>query len=139
MTPTVKFNDLNSKTDFEMILEDYTIPPAKKKTHLVSIPGRNGDLDLSDYLGSAYENREISMSFFKKVHISDLNDFQSEIEKTLNGQKMKIVFSNDPDFYWEGRISITDIVKLSIRMVRVTIKLNADPFKTNIKTEEEVL
>lgn len=137
---TVKFDDYDSSNDFGMILTSYTIAPATRKTNYVSIPGRNGDLDLSDYLGVAYEDRTITITFFKMLDkFSNLTDFQSNLETKLNGNRMKVIFSNDSNFYWDARISVDSINKLQGRAIEITITCNANPYKINVTTGEEVL
>ena len=69
MVLTVNFNDYNSYSYFNFILYDYTISNAVRKTRFISIPGRNGDLDLTDYFGEVYEDRNIDMIFYTKRSI----------------------------------------------------------------------
>lgn len=137
--PTVQFGNYDSEETFGMILSDYSISPATKKTHYVSVPGRNGDLDLSDYLGEAYENRKIEIVFLKKILLNNINSFQSELENSLNGKQMRIVFSNDEEYYWFGRISIDKVEKIGNRWAKITINVTSEPHKVHLETGEKVL
>ncbi|MFQ6794667.1 MAG: hypothetical protein ACLRT4_18070 [Thomasclavelia sp.] len=135
--PTVSFDNYNSADDFGMILSDYEVSPAVKKTHFISVPGRNGDLDVSSYLGESYENRTITITLNKRLNIDNLPVFQSELENKINGKRMEIIFSNDSSYYWIGLVSLNSITKLAKYMIEINISCNVDPFKIS-KTDGEL-
>ena len=139
MVPTVYFNDYNSYSYFNMILYDYTISNAKRKTKFVSIPGRNGELDLSDYFGEVYEDRDINIILYTQRSIDRTNEFQSQLDNLINGKRMKLVFSNDAGYYWNARITNISINKEAKNMIKIVIQAIAYPYKINVITGEEVL
>ena len=137
MVPTIKFDDFDSLNDLEMTLLDYHISPAKRKTKYLPILARMGDLDITT-TPAKYENRTITMNFHVKKDISELNTYQYVLESKLNGKRMKIVFSNDPNYYWDCRIHVDDIKKKTKNDILITIVGNAHPLKFNLETNEEV-
>lgn len=139
MTPTIKFDEYDSHEDFGFVLIDYSISPAKLKTNYISVPGRPKPIDLSEYLGKTYDTREISISFYKSIDIYETNKFQSYLENIFNGRKMKVIFSNDLDYYFNARVNIDSIQKKGMSYINVKLKCIADPYKINIKDGTEAL
>lgn len=134
---TVKFDDFDSSEDFNMILQDYHIPPAERVTKFVSIYGRNGDLDISPN-PPQYKNRIITITFYVKKNINDINAYQYNLESKINGKRMKVVFSNEPGYYWNSRVFVDDVAKASNNYIIVKIQCNANPFKVDVATDKEV-
>lgn len=60
----------------------------------------------------------------------------STVKNALHGRKMDIVFSDDPTFFWRGRISVGDW-EFYKGAGRVTITVDAEPYK--YKNEETVV
>ena len=86
-------------SEFNLILVSKTISAPEVQTKKVSVPGRNGDINLSTVLTGdvRYKNRSITMKFINKdVKYDDIPIWKSEIENYLHGQKMRIVFDDDP-------------------------------------------
>lgn len=137
-TPTIMFDSIDSKLDFDFVLMDYHIQPAKLKTSLISIPGRSSPLDITEYLGKSYDTREIKMTFNKCIDISEMIRFQSQLENIFNGKRMKVTFSSDPDYHWDARVSIESISKIGLSYIEVKLKCIANPYKIH-KDGTEVL
>ena len=77
------------------------------RTSYTDIPGRDGALDTTEALGRVfYDDREIPLDLIHpgKTWDTDISGFVS----AFHGQKRKIVFSSDPDYYWLGRITVDD-------------------------------
>lgn len=105
-------------------------PPAPK-IYTVDIPGGNGSLDITEaLLGTvAYENREITCEFYVVgVDILRWPTLYSEIMAAIHGKKMKIVFDDDPSYYYIGRVSVEDWVS-GRRHAELTVKCDCEPFK----------
>lgn len=77
----------------------------KPKTDYVSVWGRDGDIDLTESETDGqvfYENRELTMDM---VYVGeDWTDAYSELLDMLHGKECAVQFSNDPYWYWAGRI-----------------------------------
>ena len=127
---TVKFDIKDSYSDFQMILSKRVINfPRARKTQ-VTIPGRDGLLDITESLtGSVvYDNRDLVFTF------TLLNkDRVSEIISYLHGKRLQIVMSDDSDYHYVGRCEITNYeVTKGIR--KLTITCDCDPYKINNET-----
>lgn len=72
----------------------------------VDIPGRDGSLDLSNYLigRPTYSDRSGSFKFYVANDYGDWVGRKAEIAQFLNGAKeMKMVLEDDPHHYYLGR------------------------------------
>lgn len=105
----VKFGTKNSLTDWGIYLKSRAaISPPEPKTSYIEIAGRNGDIDATESLTGyvTYKDRTIEMEFT----IIDPREFwsekYSEIMDYMHGKKMRIIFDEAPDYYYEGRISV---------------------------------
>lgn len=104
----VRFGNLHSHDDFGLILSSKTISPPEPQTKLIEVPLRNGSIDLSESLTGdvGFKDRSISMTFSMIDKIDAWVAKVSEIENYLHGQRMKIIFDDDQDFYYIGRITV---------------------------------
>lgn len=77
----------------------------KPKTDYISVWGRDGDIDLTENESDGqvfYENRNLMMDM---VYIGeDWIEAYSELLDMLHGKECMVQFSNDPYWYWAGRI-----------------------------------
>lgn len=104
----IRFDDVHSYNDLNLVLSEVNIPPATAKTNFVDIPGGDGSVDLTEALGEVkYNDRECTFTF--TVFPSD--DFEvkkRQVSNLLNGKRCKIIVDKDPDYYWLGRCSINE-------------------------------
>jgi hypothetical protein len=122
-----------STLDNGMILSDMSIGDPAARTHGVTIPGKDGVLDLTEALGGIYyENRTVELDFRiidyteKLFHLTS-----SKMRNALDGRKMKIILGDDPDHYWMGRCAVdVDRSGRYVSIVKVTV--DADPYKYNV-------
>jgi predicted phage tail component-like protein len=126
---TVKFGDKDSYVDFGLTLRPRPRPKPVPKYNYVSIPSKNGDLDLTEAFGDVfYENLTYPLEF----NVIDSNNTWEEklttITNYLHGQKMKVTFSDDPDYYYLGRITVNELS--SDRNVGIlSLDCNFEPYK----------
>ena len=61
----VQFGDHHTANDWSLILHEKIVSPPKPKTNYVSVPGRDGDLDLTEALSDVvnYQDRTASYTF----------------------------------------------------------------------------
>ena len=52
----------------------------------------------------------------------------SRVLNNLHGKKMKIVLDDDPEYYYLGRVTVSDYAS-SKRLGNITIEVDAEPFK----------
>lgn len=134
----IKFNDIHSYYDLNLILSQCSISPAEPKTNYIEIPGADGSLDLSEALGEIkYKDRKGTLVFSVLPDAGDFEEIKSKISNLLNGVYFeKITLDKDPDFYYQGRCSVNDW-KCDKRIGQITVDLKLNPWKT--KTELTVI
>lgn len=102
------------------------------KTYEQDIPGADGELDLTEAMTAGdvkYKKRPLSMEF--EVEDKDFYSWSvliSEIANYLAGQKRKIIFDNDPYFYYLGRLSI-DVEKTEKSESKLVLSGEVEPYK----------
>ena len=125
----VRLGEFHSYDDLRIILTKTEISAPKVKTSYVEIQGADGSLDFTEAFGKInYEHRKINLSF---AYIGFLNDFPtkfSEIQNLLHGKKMKLIFDNDPEYYYFGRCSV-DKWSIDKAMGTFNITIECDPYK----------
>lgn len=133
----VKFGDYHSFNDFSLILSSKTIGTPSPKTETIDIPGGDGVLDLTDFFGDVkYNNRELSFEFSTVVPQVEFMDLFSRVQNALHGQKMQIILDDDSEWYYVGRITVSEW-KAEKSIGRLTIDCDCEPYKYKL-TETEV-
>ena len=102
------------------------------KTKSVSIPLRDGDLDLTDVLSNRphYGNRELTlnMNSISRPKIAKM----TELANLIHGQKAKIIFDDDLAYYYYGRLTLDKFKEYKLGG-EYTVKADCDPFKYTIQ------
>ena len=125
----VSFGDFHSYRDFSLILSQKTIGTPSPKTEAIDIPGGDGVLDLTEFFGEVkYNNRNLSFEFSSIVPQSDFMNQFSHIQYALHGQKMRIILDDDPEWYYIGRISVSEW-KAEKAVGKLTIDCDCEPYK----------
>lgn len=127
----VKFGGLRSDTDLGLVLFSKKISPPVVKTTSVEIPGRDGNLDITEALTGrvAYEDRELSFVFRVPNPKEEWADVYSKVLNKIHGKRMDIVLDDDPDYYYTGRVSI-DEFSTNRQLAEIAIKCIVAPKKT---------
>ncbi|MDO5131451.1 MAG: hypothetical protein Q4D81_00530 [Eubacteriales bacterium] len=105
--------------------------PPEPKIYTVDVPGGNGVIDVTEaVLGSvAYNNREITCEFYIiDENVRNWATLYSDIMAAIHGRKMRIVFDDDPGYYYVGRVSVTNW-KSGRRHSILTVTCDCEPFK----------
>lgn len=119
-----------------LVLNKYKIGTAAANTEYIKIPGMNGKLDITDFLGVTYNNRPISAV----LTVRDNGEYigaRSYLE-SLNGQQVQVIFSRDSGLYWSGRLALEDYDPLSATVNEITISIDAEPFPRDVLTGEVI-
>jgi hypothetical protein len=107
----IKFGDYLTSDD-GLILHEKTVAPAVPKTTYISVPGRDGDLDLTEASGTVhYQDRQAAFTFLLTdgTH-EDRVALVTKIMGLVHGQKLRIVDEDDyPDWYMVGRCRVEDV------------------------------
>lgn len=98
-------NDVDIQEEYGCWLKWRTLSTPSPKTNYIQIPGRDGDLDLTEALGDVYYNdRNLQISL---VHPSDVwYDDYERLVSAFHGKQCHVKFGNDPDWYWTGRLNV---------------------------------
>lgn len=135
----VKFGNKHSYSDWGLILKSRPeISSPKAKTLYLDIPATDGSLDLTEVLTGdvKYENRDLKCEFTVIEERSGWSDRYSEILNYLQGQRLKIIFDEDPKYYYFGRLHV-DEWKSNKRTSTIVISGNVEPYKLEIYSTTE--
>lgn len=134
----VKFNEIHSFEDLNLVLAPFQMPPAEPKTNFVDVPGADGSLDMTESLGEVkYKDRTGSMTF-SVLPQDDFEVKKTQVSNLLNGLQCKITLDKDPEFYYLGRLSVKDYT--ANKMLRqITIDFRVQPYKFKRDVTEVVV
>ena len=126
-----------STKDMELLLIDREIGLPLVQTYKINVPGRNGELDLSEFLTGdvQYSNRTLKFKFYIKGKREKLI---SSIEEMLliHGQKVEIVLDDYLNFYFTGRAEIAcNDYKY---YVEFELSVDAEPFRMAKEKQQAV-
>lgn len=131
-------NIFHTAKDWKLRFASLEINEPEIQTFQLSVPGRDGLLDLTDALfgHTTYLNRIITMNFWTEFdHNSHL---QSVLMNELHGKKMDFIIDTDPEFYWTGRLSV-HVTKTCPAITEVVITADCEPFKKPVTKLGSVL
>lgn len=135
----VEINGINMLKKFKALLsETYSVQPPELKSFYKEVPGADGSLDLSTAIAGrpTYERREITMHF-TCIHPKDRwPGIISEILTEFHGKEGKIIFRDEPVYYYIGRMTVSDYER-SGDVGKFTINMSADPYKYEILSSLE--
>lgn len=135
----VKFNEMHSLDDLGIILKKKVISAPDVQTNFLTIPQRDGLVDLTESLTGLvkYYNRNIDMQFALVDEFDNYTERFSEIENYLHGQKMKLIFDDDTDNYFLGRLTVT--ASQTDKMLGIiNISANCEPYKYDLYSSDEM-
>ena len=107
------------------------ISPPTPKTKYVEVPGADGAIDMTEALTgyTQYQNRQISFEFIIMAGRDRWPAIYSDLMDTLHGRKVRIIFDDDPNYFYTGRVTVG---KWNAEKVTAIITMTADvePYKT---------
>lgn len=133
LAETDKFNEIYP----EMIMLGYGIGTPEPRFNYVTVPGRNGVLDLTSAIGPVtFDNRQIWFSC-REYALPPEHIFQySGMLNKYHGQAVKIIFDDDKEYYYQGRCIVsTDYIDNNTR--NITFEVDADPLKYPVYASDE--
>lgn len=115
------------------------VAPPAVRTQTITLPGRNGDLDLTDALTGypIYGNRQLTIGLGGKKEPRAWPGFISDFLNEIHGRRVKIIFDNDPEYYYEGRATVQSDYERGNYIATFTLQVNADPYKYAINSSAE--
>lgn len=125
----------HSLKDWGLIIcnNDYLQEP-EMESYYVQVPGRPGKLDYTDALTGrpVYSTRSIRIIFGGVRERREWDIVISEYRNLLHGNLVKLVFDNDPGYFWQGRATIEEFDRTQ-RMGTFALAIrDADPYKYSV-------
>ncbi len=107
-------------------------------TNYVTVPGRDGRLDMSEALTGrpVYIRRELTIELASARPKTMWDATVSYFRNHINGRVCRITFDNDMSYFWRGRVRIEDFESV-MRLGRFTVKVEAEPYKYSIQQSSE--
>ena len=131
MMKGVYFSNFHSYRDLNLVLSKVNIPPAVPKTNYVDIPGGDGSVDLTEALGEVkYKDRECSFTFTVFPY-DDFEEKKRQVNSLLNGKKHRIFVDKDPDYYWQGRCSVS-AYESDRNLHKIVVNTTVAPYKLKL-------
>lgn len=133
----ILFGDKNTYKDYKLLIQSLLISTPNPKEELIDIPGADGELDFSETLTGdiKYQKRTITISLAKRKNESCLAEY-SKIQNDLHSKTMKIILSNDPNFYYFGKVKVKDYDRYSL-LHAIDIECDVEPYKYDLTSSDE--
>lgn len=115
------------------------VAPPTPKTQYIEIPGRNGDLDLTEALTgyTVYNNRTITLKLGGKKNPELWTIFRRMFLNEIHGKTVKVVFDDEPEFYYVGRATVNADWTQMNTIASFTVTINAEPYKYSLTSTIE--
>lgn len=128
----VTIDGKESQTSYGLVLAVAEIGQPELETVTISVPGRHGALDCTERLfgGPVYKNRTITLTFKTREKLANTTwpELQTKLSKLWHGQTKRIVFNDDPLYFYEGRINITSFT-VEGQLWTVKAECDCKPYK----------
>lgn len=133
----VMLGDKHSYRDYGLILTNKVIGEAEAQLKLVSVPMRDGSLDMTESLSGdiKYKSRTITIEFVYPGTKEDGSAKYSELQNALHGQQIELIFDDDIAFYYEGRLSIKSWGYIG-NAGKIVMEIIADPYKYDLTASD---
>lgn len=109
------------------------------ETFYETVSGLSKTLDLSEVLTGkpVYKSRPINVLLGGKKNRRDWDGFISEYRNEIEGQVVRLTFSNDLAYFWRGRVKVTNFERTrEIGMFNLEVPM-ADPYKYDVLTSSD--
>ena len=135
-----KFIGTNTWKDWFLIPDDRPdVANPSVKTNFIEIPGRDGTIDMSEYLTGkpSFGDRSGSWSFIVDNDHIGWESLRSMITEFLHGKRMKCVLEDDPGWYFQGRFQVKP--KSGQKNSAIEIEYVLEPYKYHILPNDDWL
>lgn len=128
----VKFENWHSWDDWGLVREKVSTPAPEPVRYTVEVPGRDGELDLTESVTPEirYRNRLITCEFFLKP--GRWTELLSEIMSRIHGRTMRVIDDIDPEYYWYGAVRYDEFAS-DEKTGKLIITVNAYPYKLAVR------
>lgn len=134
MYHSITFGTKNSWDDWRLIPTSRPfVAPPQVKTKYIEIPGTDGQIDISELMTGRplYNMRSGSWEFIIRPEDWAFEDAVSTIMTYLHGKSMRVILEDDPEWYYEGRLSVNQL-KCDKAYNLITINYNLNPYKYSL-------
>ncbi len=114
------------------------VSPPEVKTNYIDVPGADGQLDYTTVLtGSVrYGRRTGSWEFWLKPGERWM-DIYTDILMNVHGKEQRIYLTDDPDFFYQGRVSVNDWTSEE-QNSKIVLDYNLDPYKYGLDSTKDI-
>ncbi len=123
------FGGVHSYRDLHLVQSKVEIQPAEPKTNFIDIPGADGSKDFSESPAGrvVYKTRKITWTF--KLYPGDnwVTKY-AQVSNAINGWSGKITLDDDPDYYYQGRVTVSKHAVDGI-LHTITVIATCQPYK----------
>lgn len=101
---------------------------------MIEIPGRDGLLDATEFLTGSprYLNRTGTWDFYvMHEYWNSWAETYTTIMAYLHGKKMQVILEDDPNYYYEGRLTVQPFSSQN-DYSKISINYNLQPYKTHV-------
>ena len=108
------------------------VSPPKPKLKLISVPGSDDVIDLTEHLTGKvhYEPRTISFEFVTIAERERWPQLYSEILNAIHGKRIRIVMDEDPNYYYIGRVNVDGFEpEPKTKTAILTMTAEVEPYK----------
>lgn len=133
----IKFGDYHSFNDLSLIITKKEIgsPPIKQK--IVNVDGAHSHIEYTEYFGEVkYDNMKHIFEFNSIIPQAQFLTQFSEIKNKLHGRLLKIVLDEEPDYYYLGRVAVSNFTN-DKNIGVISIECDCEPWK--YKKDETVV
>ena len=134
----MKFGEFHSYKDFKLVpTSKPIIPLPPPKIEYLEVPGRQGEIDISESLAGEvlYGMRTGSLEFL----VSDIRKWKEVYGKLLSfihGKTVQIILDTEPSFLYQGRIYVSEF-KSDKNFSLITLEYRLEPYKYNVSDLQE--
>lgn len=123
------FGGVHSFRDLHLIQAAVEVPPAEPKTNFIDIPGADGSKDFTESPAGrvVYKTRKITWKF-KLYPGDDWAKKYAQVSNAINGWSGKITLDDDPDYYYQGRVTVSKHAAQGI-LHTITVTAVCQPYK----------
>ena len=128
---SVYFGSYNTWDTWHLVPSSRPTPSIHEvRTNFVEVPGMNGSLDLTEALAGTifYNDRELETDFILVDQSMNWIDVYTDVVDKLHGKRMKIKLVDDPDWYYMGRVTVSEFASNS-DYSSISISCTMEPFK----------
>lgn len=137
MVNSVSIDGKDVMATYGLHLVSKSIGFPEAQTKMVEIPLRDGALDLTESLTGLvkYSNRTLTMSLLYRGR--DTASKASAVARALHGKRAEIIFDDDAEYYYVGRMSVSTEFQIKRTVLTVKIEADCEPYKYEIQGSDE--